>query len=362
MSTNSNTPNNSEEVDLGQLFKLIGTIFDRFFNFILRIFKNLFLAFVWVILLVKKRIIILTLATISGLIIGALSKKTVAAKYESSVTVVQNYPTGENLYNSVGYYNDLLKQKDFETLGIVLNLDFERTKSILTFDVEPVVSDNEKLLAFNEYVKQLDSLAATKIEYEDFLDNNEDHTHKYQQIRIESSERNSFKSVFENIVKSINLNPFFLNEQRKDIVELNNTKEALKLALDKSASLQETYKRVLEQGIDADETSKTSEIGITFEGSSETDKTKEYDLYQSDLELRSQLVQIERELLDKQYIVEMISNKQDSGSASTTKSFFGIELNSTLFLGVLAFLVAMAVLFGIEFLKFIEKFNKKTNN
>ena len=118
----------------------------------------------------------------------------------------------------------------------------------------------------------------------------------------------------------------------------------------------------MEQGLDADETSKTSEIGITFEGSSETDKTKEYDLYQSDLELRSQLVQIERELLDKQYIVEMISNKQDSGSASTTKSFFGIELNSTLFLGVLALLVAMAVLFGIEFLKFIEKFNKKTNN
>ena len=51
MSTNSNTPNNSEEVDLGQLFKLIGNVFDRFFNFILRIFKSLFLAFIWVIFL-----------------------------------------------------------------------------------------------------------------------------------------------------------------------------------------------------------------------------------------------------------------------------------------------------------------------
>lgn len=356
MSTNSNTPNNSEEVDLGQLFKLIGNAFDRLFNFISSIFKNIFLAFVWAILLIKKRIIILALATISGLIIGALSKKTVAPKYESSVTVVQNYPTGENLYNSVGYYNDLLKQKDYETLRIVLNLDLERTKSILSFDVEPVVSENEKLLAFNEYVKQLDSLAATKIEYEDFLVNNEDHTHKYQQIRIESSERNSFKSVFENIVSSINKNSFFINEQRKDIVELTQTKEALMVALEKSEALQDTYKRVLEQGLDADETSKTSEIGITFEGSSEVEKTKEYDLYQSDLELRSQLVEIERELLDKQYIVEMISNKQDSGSASTTKSIFGIELNSTLFLGVLALLVVMAVLFGIEFLKFIEKF------
>ena len=356
MSTNSNTPNNSEEVDLGQLFKLIGNVFDRFFNFILRIFKSLFLAFIWVIFLVKKRIIILALATISGLAIGAFSTKTATPKYESSVTVVQNYPTGENLYNSVGYYNDLLRQQDYQTLGNVLNLDVEKTKSILVFDVKPVVSENNKLVAFNKYVKQLDSLAATKIEYEDFLENNEDYTHKYQQIRIESSERNSFKSVFENIVESINLNPFFVNEQRKDIVELTQTKEALELALVKSESLQDTYKKVLEQGIDADQSAKPSEIGITFEGSSEVEKTKEFDLYQSDLVLRTQLVKIERELLDKKYIIEMISNKQDSGFASTTKTFLGIELSMTLFLGVLAFLVALAILFGIEFLKFIEKF------
>ena len=139
-------------------------------------------------------------------------------------------------------------------------------------------------------------------------------------------------------------------------MELTQTKEALELALVKSESLQDTYKKVLEQGIDADQSAKPSDIGITFEGSSEVEKTKEFDLYQSDLGLRRQLVEIERELLDKQYIIEMISNKQDSGFASTTRTFLGIELNTTMFLGVLAFLVALAIMFGIEFLKFIEKF------
>jgi hypothetical protein len=355
MSTNSNTPNNSEEVDLGQLFKLIGNVFDRFFSFIGSIFKNIFLAFVWCIFLVKKRIIVLGLATVFGLVIGAFSQKTATPKYESSVTVVQNYPTGENLYSSVGYYNDLLRQQDYETLGTVLELDLEKTKSILGFDVQPVVSENNKLVAFNKYIKQLDSLAASKIEYEEFLTNNEDYTHKYQQITIESSERNSFKSVFENIVKSINSNPFFINEQRKDIVELTQTKTALEKALDESKTLQETYKRVLEQGIDSDN-AKSSEIGITFEGSSEVDKTKEFDLYQSDLELRTQLVEIERELLDKQYIVEMISNKQDSGFARNTKTFLGQELSPIMFYGILVFLGTLVVLLGIEFLKFIEKY------
>jgi len=256
----------------------------------------------------------------------------------------------------VGYYNDLLRQQDYETLGTVLNLDLEKTKSILGFDVQPVVSENNKLVAFNKYIKQLDSLAASKIEYEEFLTNNEDYTHKYQQITIESSERNSFKSVFENIVKSINSNPFFINEQRKDIVELTQTKTALEKALDESKTLQETYKRVLEQGIDSDN-AKSSEIGITFEGSSEVEKTKEFDLYQSDLELRTQLVEIERELLDKQYIVEMISNKQDSGFARNTKTFLGQELSPIMFYGILVFLGTLVVLLGIEFLKFIEKYN-----
>ena len=123
MSTNSNTPNTSEEVDLGQLFKLIGNAFDRFFNFFITIFKRIFLAFVWLVFFIKKRIIVLVLAGIFGFVYGLLNSKSAAPKYESAVTVVQNYPTGENLYISVSYYNDLVKQGDFQTLGAVLNLD-----------------------------------------------------------------------------------------------------------------------------------------------------------------------------------------------------------------------------------------------
>ena len=353
MSTNPNTPNTSEEVDLGQLFKLIGNAFDRFFNFIYNIFKSLFLAFVWLVFFVKKRIIILVLAGVSGFVYGLFNSKSAAPKYESSVTVVQNYPTGENLYNSVSYYNDLVRQGDFQTLGTVLNLEKDKAESILSFQVEPVVSKNDKLLEFNVYLVKLDSLASTKIEYEDFLQNNEDYTYKYQQIKINSTQRNSFKSVFENIVESINTNPFFKNEQYKDIAGLNKTKEGLELALVKSDSLQSTYKRVLEQGLNSE---KASEIGITFEGSGETDKTKEYDLYQSDLELRIQLVEVERELLDKQFIIETISNKQDSGFASNTKTLFGNEFSFKLYHTIVLFLLAFIVLLGLEFFKFIEKY------
>jgi len=103
---------------------------------------------------------------------------------------------------------------------------------------------------------------------------------------------------------------------------------------------------------------KSSEIGITFEGSSAIEKTKEFDLYQSDLELRSELVQIERSIQDKEYIVEMISNKQDSGFASTEKVLFGKELSIKSYYAILSLLGTFVVLLGLEFLKFLESYKK----
>jgi hypothetical protein len=63
-------------------------------------------------------------------------------------------------------------------------------------------------------------------------------------------------------------------------------------------------------------------------------------------------------LLDKQYIIEMISNKQDSGFASNSKIVFGRELSFKLYYGFGLFLLAFMVLLGIEFLKFIEQYKK----
>ena len=60
----------SEEVDLGQLFKLIGRAFDRLFGFIGSILNKLFLAFVWMVFFVKRHFIKIALAGIIGFAYG----------------------------------------------------------------------------------------------------------------------------------------------------------------------------------------------------------------------------------------------------------------------------------------------------
>ncbi len=352
MST-TNTPQPSEEVDLGQLFKMIGNAFQRLFQFIGSIFNKLFLAFVWLVFFIKKRAVFLLIAAVAGLALGFILDKTSPPTYKSSITVKQNYATGENLYGSIDYYNSLLKDGDYEVLGRVLGLEKKVSEEILGIEIEPIITDNDRVVMFDKYISGLDSLAASKVEYEVFVDNIKDYKHQLQQISIKSKTRANFKNVFDNVIGDINTNIFFVNEQAKDLAELNQQKAALEQSLAQSDSLQRTYKRVLEQQIESKSTSETS---ITFEGNNDKSKTREFDLYKNDIELRREIVQIERKLKDKQNIVEIISGKQDSGFVDDTKELLGLTLNTKSYYLVLFTILAFVILFGLEFLKFLEKY------
>ena len=129
-----NTQNN-EEVDLGQLFRAIGNMFQQFFQFIGTVFKNLFLAFVWLVFFIKRRIIIFTVTALIGLALGIFLDTTSPPTYKSSISVKQNYETGENLYGSIVYYNGLIRDGDFKVLADVLAIDKGITKEIVEFNL-----------------------------------------------------------------------------------------------------------------------------------------------------------------------------------------------------------------------------------
>lgn len=353
MSKDLPQPQQSEEVDLGQLFKLIGNAFDRLFKFIGRLFNKLFLAFIWLVFFIKKHFIKLVIAGVIGILLGFSLEKTSEPVYKSYITVKQNYNTGENLYNSISYYNDLVQEQDFSTLEKVLGIHGSEAETVLDFEIESVISENQKLKDFDTYLRTLDSTLAKTVKYEDYLKNSEPYDREYQQITIKATERNNFKAVFNNIIENINSNEYFKREQFKDSMELVNRKVVLEVALKRSDSLQSTYKRVLEKTIGR---AKGSEIGITFEGGNEKDKTKEYDLYKSDLELRREIVEIEREIADKAQIIEIVSSKQESGVIDKRKEILGKSVSSKLYYAIILTVFTFLVLSGLEFIKFLERY------
>lgn len=356
MSKDSQPPQQSEEVDLGQLFKLIGNAFDRLFKFIGGIFNKLFLAFVWVVFFLKQHVLKFVIAGVVGIALGVVLEKTSEPIYKSTITVKQNYNTGENLYNEISYYNDLVIQGDTTTLGGVLGIQTNVASSVLGFEIESLISDNDKLKSFDTYLKTLDSTLASTVEYKDYLKNAKDYTHQYQQITIKAKARNNFKTVFDKIVGNINSNSYFKREQEKDSLELASEKRALEEALVKSDSLQSTYRRVLEMVSD---NKQGSEVGITFEGSNDKDKTKEFDLYKSDLVLRRELVDIEREMANKDHIIDIVSSKQDSGSMDNSKEILGISVDAKHYYAIILIGLTFIVLVGLRFVTFLERFKVK---
>jgi hypothetical protein len=356
MSKNLPQQQQSEEVDLGQLFKLIGNMFDRLFRFIGSVFYKLFLIFVWFVFFVKKHFIKLVIAGAVGTGLSIFQQKTSDPVYKSYITVKQNYNTGENLYNAIAYYNDLVGQNDIKTLKHVLEIDTLDLSSILGFDIESVISENDKLKNYNDYLTELDSTIAATIDYKTYIKNSKDYNHEYQQITIKSKDRKNFKVVFDKVIENIESNEYFKKERRKDSVELNHEKQVLNEALDKSDSLQSTYKRVLESTLN---TQKGSEIGITFEGANDKDKTKEFELYKSDLELRQRIVEIDREIADKSQIIETISSKQDSGSVDNSKELLGLSISGKIFYGIIFTVLTFFVLLGLQFVKYLERFRDK---
>jgi hypothetical protein len=349
-------PNNSEEVDLGQLFKLIGNMFDRFFRFLGNIFNELFLAFVWCVFFVKKHIILLLIAGILGFGYGYLREHRAKPIYKSSVLIRQNYSTGENLYNTINYYNGLLSQRDFITLSNELSIDTSYVNSIINFEVEALITENQRLIEFNKYTKKLDSTLVSTIDYKEYLDNVKEYIYEMQQLTVKSKTNENFDKVFDAIVKSLNSNAFFSREQEKDLKQLENRKLAIERALSESDSLQRVYKKVLEKTL---ETQKSSQTSITIEGGENNNQTKEFDLYRSNIELRNQLVSIEREKENKQFIVEILSNTPNRGFIDSSIKFLGKSFSPRVFFAILFSFLLFSFLLFLRFIKFLEKYKNK---
>ena len=349
--TDNNHPN--EEVDLGQLFKMIGNAFNRLFQLIASFFKQSFFAFVWLVFFIKKRLVILVISAFAGVMLGFTLEAFSPPTYKSTISLKQNYATGENLYGSINYYNGLLNDEDYKILGDLLGLTEAGSQQIVEFEITPVITDNDLLIMYDRYIADLDSLTASQLVYKEYVKNIADYKHPFQQISIKSKTRGNFNNVFSKIVDNIKTNSFFVNEQAKDLLELQQAKAALEKSLVQSDSLQNTYKRVLEQQMD----SKTSaEIGITFEGNNDREITREYDLYKNDILLRREIVEIERRLNDKENIIDLISSKQDNGFVDNTRDLFGLSIPAKLFYLILTLGLVFLLLLGVDFLSYLEKY------
>ena len=348
--------NNSEEVDLVQLLKLIGSGFKSIAIFIGHILNKFFFVFVWIVFFTKKYILILIISAFVGLLFGYIVEYKMGPLYKSSMIIKQNYDTGKSLYNSLEYFNGLLAEGDFDALSKELLIDTSYISSIKDFKMESFITENQRYVEYNNYLKGLDSVLASEYDYDTYLEEIDESVYTTQLLTIRATSNDNFNLVFKAISSKMNTIPFFQREQERDIRELENTALALNAAIRESDSLQKTYKKVLENTLDLENGSQTS---ITFEGTDDNNRTREYELYKSNIGLRKELVSIERAKENKEYVVETLSNTPSKGFIDNTVEVMNITLQFKLFSTFIFTVIAFLTLIALDFLSFLEKYKNK---
>lgn len=345
----SNTPkNNEEEVDLGSLFVIIGRGFTNFFNFIGRIFKGLFDFLIQILLFVKTNIIKIGIGALIGALVGLTLEFKGEDKFESSLQVQPNFDSARQLYNNIGYYNDLVKQENFDLLSKTFTISLEEASSLKKFEIYPIVNENDILSAYDELIKEVDTATVKSYSYSKFKNMFTGYDYKIHNIRVVATQSDIFKRLDNKIISSIIDNEYFNKLKSINKENLHRTDSLLRKDLVQADSLHYVYKKVL-----LEEAKKnTSGTNIDLGGNGKK-TSKELALFETSRELNEELEEISEAISEKSEIINVISNFQPVGHKVTE-----IRKNKAFQYAIVGSIIVVLGLLLLQLNSFLDRYKK----
>ncbi|WP_338357117.1 hypothetical protein [Yeosuana marina] len=303
MSNEVPQPQQSEEVDLGQLFKLIGNAFNRFFQFIASIFKGIFHTIILFLLFIQKHIIKLAIVGFIGLAIGFYLDRNKTATYISTMVVEPNFNSVQQLYNNVNFYNELANAGDSTALSEVFNISKKEAGTIQEFRVESYSDENQKIQLFDRFVRSLDTTTQKTIDMKSYLENFNSFDARFHTVSVIATDNGIAKKIQPTIINSISRNGYF--NLQKEISDTNIKLEdsLYNKQITEIDSLQLLYKKVMLK--EADRPMEGTNISLGENGGKEN---KELALINKMEDLKSGLVALNVERANKSSILNIISD------------------------------------------------------
>ncbi|WP_111308737.1 hypothetical protein [Confluentibacter sediminis] len=308
MSKESPQPQQSEEVDLGQLFKLIGNAFDRFFKFIGSIFKGIFGVIILFLLFLQKNFIKLVVVGGIGLAIGIYLDFIKEPKYISTMVVEPNFHSVQQLYNNINFYNELARAEDSTALADALSISKKEASTIKEFKVESYSDENQKVQLFDEFVRSLDTTTQKAIDMEAYLKNFNSLDARFHTVSVIATNNSIAKKIQPVIINSISNNNYFKLQKETNGDNIKLQEKLYNKQIVEIDSLQSLYKRVMEK--EAARPMQGTSINLGENGSKDN---KELALINKMEELKTSLVELNEERANKSSILNVISDFPNKG-------------------------------------------------
>ena len=290
-----------DEVDLGNLFKIIGKGFKNLFNAIGQFFKSVFHYFILLLLFFRNNALKLGIAVFIGSVIGLYLDLTLPKQYSSSMIVEPNFKSAQQLYQNINFYHELVKQKDLNLLAQTFQIPVSEASKLKGFYIEPLKNENEKYEFFNDFIEEVDTTTIKNIDIIEFKKGFTDYDYKYHQIKVKSLSNIIFEKLSTPIISSIQNNSYYKYQKKINDENLFQNEKVLVKSLQEVDTLRKIYNEVLITE------AKKAEMGTNITLAQGVKKTDELELFNESLKLNEELINNNKEKAETTDILNVVS-------------------------------------------------------
>ena len=339
----------SDEVDLGNLFKIIGKGIQNFFNAIGRFFATLYHYLILFLLFLRNNAMKLGLATLIGAGVGLYFDLTKPAVYSSKMTVEPNFKSTQQLYNNIDFYHELVQQKNTASLAKSLNISEVEASKLKGFYIEQVKNENEKYEAFNRFVREVDTALVENISIKDFKKGFSGFDYKYHEIIVKSTNSVIFSKLGSPIVNSLENNLYYKNLKRINDQNFLQNQQVLVKSLSEIDTLRKIYNEVLLTE------AKKMESGTSITLAQGVKKTEEVALFNKSLKLNEELISNNTEKAKVTEILNVVSTFSEIGVKER-----GVYKKYTFRIGFLFFTLTLFIILLKQLNTYLKNYRELT--
>ncbi|MFT5215810.1 MAG: hypothetical protein ACI83H_000927 [Glaciecola sp.] len=300
-------PQKSTEVDLGDLFRMIGRAMNRFFSFLRNTLLFVLDLIIRALIIVRVHIIKFVIVGILSVAIGWFIDSRQPIVFGSNMTVKTNFDSARQLYSNIKYYKGLIQQEDSSALKGVFGITGHQAMTIKGMFIEPKVSELDMLKAYDQFMRQTDSInVADQIDFAIFKENVDPLTFERHVIGVVSGEKNIFSLLQDKLITS-NIENIYIKRQKETNLRNFNAEEA---ALIKRSVKIDTLRNVYNKAIKS-EAGKTSQAQTSIQMASSSVKTSELELFNLDEKITARLLVISKDREFQQEIINVLSDFSD---------------------------------------------------
>ena len=297
----------NDDIEIGNLFTVIGNGITKLFNGILFLLKSLFHFLITILLFFKNHFKEIGIAALIGALIGVIFQFNTKQRYGADMLVHPNFKSARQLYNTIHYYNNLVQQKDSVLLAKTFQLTPKQASTLKRFTIAPIENENDILISYDKLILSVDTLTAKSYSFYQFKKAFTNYDYKIHQINVEATNKNVFSNIDDIIISSVIENEYFNRLKKLTNENLNRTDSLLRKNLAQTDSLHSLYKRVLL------EKAKKQNAATSIDLGGKSTSTKELELFRTNRTINENLKEIIENKSDKSEIINVVSNFQRVG-------------------------------------------------